>query len=291
MLWGLNNLSQKKPETKPFTNFSVFHDSLITRLKSLSQIQDNFEKRHKDLETKYTDKFSDLRKQLDNRWKQIDKFEASVKSLAEVKQSWKRKFAQKEGELDAVKSTNSELTTQLSSMKRPGQAESLEIKALQARATNAERRLTNAQNQLAATEEKVASMNQKTTIADNKWEARVKEYEARIKAAEERVKRERQGAKERVAELETNIKCVSSITLAFSLISLESCYNRIGHCNAKLTLLTKGTHNLMKYLRLLKGLLLNLSVTLTYELCDYILPSIVVFLPRAFTAHRLSCIS
>lgn len=49
-------------------------------------------------------------------------------------------------------------------------------------------------------------MNQKNTMADNKWDARVKEYEARLKAAEERVKRERQGSKERVAELENNIK-------------------------------------------------------------------------------------
>lgn len=54
----------------------------------------------------------------------------------------------------------------------------------------------------------MAAMNQKTSVADGKWEARVKEYEARLKAAEERVKRERQGAKERVAELESNIKCV-----------------------------------------------------------------------------------
>jgi outer membrane protein TolC len=42
--------------------------------------------------------------------------------------------------------------------------------------------------------------------ADAKWEARVKEYEARLRAAEERVKRERQGGKERVGELEGNMK-------------------------------------------------------------------------------------
>ena len=52
----------------------------------------------------------------------------------------------------------------------------------------------------------MAAMNQKTNIADGKWEARVKEYEVRLKQAEERVKKERQGAKERVAELEGNIK-------------------------------------------------------------------------------------
>ena len=68
--------------------------------------------------------------------------------------------------------------------------------------------MANAQNQLAAAEEKMAAMNQKTTAADSKWEARVKEYESRLRAAEEKVKRERQGYKERVVELETQIKCV-----------------------------------------------------------------------------------
>ncbi len=76
------------------------------------------------------------------------------------------------------------------------------------RANNAERRLANAQNQLAAAEEKMAAMNQKTTAADTKWEARVKEYETRLRAAEEKVKRERQGYKERVVELENQMRCV-----------------------------------------------------------------------------------
>jgi hypothetical protein len=44
-----------------------------------------------------------MRKQLDNRWKQIDKFEASVKAYADTKVTWRRKFSQKEGELEAVK--------------------------------------------------------------------------------------------------------------------------------------------------------------------------------------------
>src|SRR5258708_38652121 len=79
------------------------------------------------------------------------------------------------------------------------------------RANNAERRLANAQNQLAAAEEKMATMNQKTTVADGKWEARVKEYENRLRAAEEKVKRERQGYKERVLELETQIRYASEL--------------------------------------------------------------------------------
>lgn len=170
---------------------------------------------------------NDLRKQLDHRWKQIDKFEASVKTFAEIKTTWRRKLASREGELEAVKvhfviliiafqlilkypqTTNAEMALQLANIKRPGQTtDAMEVRSLSTRAANAERRLNNAQNQLLATEEKVAAMNQRSAAADAKWEARVKEYEARLKAAEERVKRERQGGKERVTELESNLKYV-----------------------------------------------------------------------------------
>ncbi|KAG5634459.1 hypothetical protein H0H81_001876 [Sphagnurus paluster] len=193
-------------ETKPFTNFGVFHDNLITRLKSLSHIQLEFDKRCREVEGRYTERLNDMRKQLDNRWKQIDKFEASVKTYADTKVTWRRKLATKEGELEAIKATNAEMAMQLAAIKRPGQSDAMEVRSLTTRAANAERRLNNAQNQLLATEEKVAAMNQKSAAADAKWEARVKEYEARLKAAEERVKRERQGSKERVAELENNLK-------------------------------------------------------------------------------------
>lgn len=110
-----------------------------------------------------------------------------------------------------VKATTTELQAQLVSIRKPGSADSMEVRALTARATNAERRLTNLQNQLLASEEKVATMNQKTTVADNKWEARVREYESRLRKAEEAVKRERQGAKERVFELEAQLKYVRNI--------------------------------------------------------------------------------
>ncbi|KAF4604411.1 hypothetical protein EYR40_001591 [Pleurotus pulmonarius] len=193
-------------KTPPFTNFSVFHDNLITRLKALSQIQLDFDKRCKEVESKFTKKLADMRKQLDHRWKQIDKFEEAVKGYADAKATWRRKYSSKEGELEAIKATNADLTTQLAAMKKPGQSDAMEVRALSARATNAERRLINAQNLLAASEEKVAEMNQRNASADSKWEARVKEYEARLKAAEEKYKRERQGAKERVNELENNMK-------------------------------------------------------------------------------------
>lgn len=116
---SLNHILQKKSgqaETKPFTNFSVFHDNLITRLKALSQIQLDFDKRCKETETRFTEKMNDMRKQLDNRWKQIDKFEASVKTYAETKATWRRKLATKEGELEAIKVRMSILLHILSSL-------------------------------------------------------------------------------------------------------------------------------------------------------------------------------
>ena len=44
-----------------------------------------------------------MKKQLDFKWKQIDRFETSVKNLTDVKASWRRKYSAKEGELEAVK--------------------------------------------------------------------------------------------------------------------------------------------------------------------------------------------
>ena len=99
-------LQQKKAgqaETKPFTNFAVFHDNLITRLKSLAQIQAGFEKRVKEAEGRYSERLAELKKQLDHRWRQIDKFETSLKSYAEAKAGWRRKLSTKDGELDAAK--------------------------------------------------------------------------------------------------------------------------------------------------------------------------------------------
>ncbi|KAI0806659.1 hypothetical protein C8Q74DRAFT_1189709 [Fomes fomentarius] len=192
-------------KTPPFTNFSVFHDNLITRLKALSHIQSDFEKRVKEAEQRYSDKLNDMRKQLDLRWKQIDKFEASVKTLAEAKATWRKKLSAKEGEIEALQATNAQLQSHVVTRKG-NQADSMEVRSLTARAQNAERRAMNLQNQLLQAEEKLTTVNQKTTAADSKWESRVKEFESRLKTADEKIKRERQGGKERAQELENQLK-------------------------------------------------------------------------------------
>ena len=81
----------------------MFHDNLISRLKQLSQIQLDFDKRVKEAETRYGDKLADMRKQLGVRWQQLDKFEASLKTLADAKALWRKKLAAKDGEVEALK--------------------------------------------------------------------------------------------------------------------------------------------------------------------------------------------
>lgn len=81
----------------------MFHDNLITRLKALSQIQLDFDKRCKEAEARFTERFNDMRKQMDSRWRQLDKFEMSVKAIAEAKAAWRKKMSVKEGEIEGLK--------------------------------------------------------------------------------------------------------------------------------------------------------------------------------------------
>lgn len=57
----------------------------------------------KDAETRYAEKLGDIKKQLDNRWKQIDKFEGSLKTYADTKSTWRRKMNAKDGEIEAMR--------------------------------------------------------------------------------------------------------------------------------------------------------------------------------------------
>lgn len=101
-----------------------------------------------------------------------------------------------------------ELDSQLTLLRRQPAASDVptEIRALTARANQAERRATVAQNQLAQMEERLANQHDRNGSAEMKWETRIKEYERLLKEANEKFKRERQGAKERVSELEATIK-------------------------------------------------------------------------------------
>lgn len=107
-----------------------------------------------------------------------------------------------------LQSTNATLTAQLGTVKSSPNSRDAELRAANSKFINSERRIINYQNQLASAEETNAQLIEKHQTAEQKWEARVKEYENRLKAAEEKIKRERQGAKERIAELDNHIKWV-----------------------------------------------------------------------------------
>ena len=40
---------------------------------------------------------------MESRWRQLDKFETSVKAIAEAKSTWRKKMSAKEGEIEALK--------------------------------------------------------------------------------------------------------------------------------------------------------------------------------------------
>lgn len=76
---------------------------MISKLKALSQIQLEFDKKTKETEGRIGEQYNIVKKRLDNYSKQIDNFEKAVKAALETRQTWRRKFMAKEGELEALK--------------------------------------------------------------------------------------------------------------------------------------------------------------------------------------------
>ncbi|GAK64488.1 uncharacterized protein PAN0_005d2702 [Moesziomyces antarcticus] len=197
---------KREAELKPFTNFDVFHTSLLGRLRRVFDTQLGVDQKAKELEAKLLERYNALKRQQDTRFRQIDRFEASIKVATDKQGQWRQRLVSKQAELDAVKATNGELLQQISSLKTRNTlstpADNTKLTALTTRANTAERRLQTALSQASQAEERLAEAKVKYGEGEGKWAARIKELELRCKAAEERVKRERQGAKERVAELE-----------------------------------------------------------------------------------------
>lgn len=86
---------------------------------------------------------------------------------------------------------------------------STEVRTLQSRANSAEKRSATLANQLLALQEASANHESRHQTAVSKWEARVREYEKRLREAGEMIKVEKQGGKERVADLEQQLRSAS----------------------------------------------------------------------------------
>ncbi|KAK4687765.1 hypothetical protein P7C73_g2352, partial [Tremellales sp. Uapishka_1] len=184
-------------------NFGVFRDTLLLRLRSMNQVRSDFEKRVKETESSVEQRMTSLKKQLEQKWRALDNFEASVKKLEMTRMQWRSKYSIKDGELESAKARNTELASLLASSKAGSSTDSsTQLRSLTERAQAAEKRAVTASNQLAMLEARIAEMQAKAGQAENKWEARVKEYENRLRIAGEKIKTEKQGGKERAAQLE-----------------------------------------------------------------------------------------
>ncbi|WRT67702.1 uncharacterized protein IL334_004674 [Kwoniella shivajii] len=202
----VNKFLGKDDSTTP-ANFTIFRDTLVQKLKSMIQVRVDFERKIKDTESSVEQRMAALKKQLEQKWRALDNFEAAVKKLELTKLQWKSKLAMKEGELDAVKAKNQELSSQMTSNRTSTiTSSSSEIRSLTQRAESAEKRAMNSSNQLAQLEARLAELQSKSGQAENKWEARVKEYENRLRIAGEKIKTEKQGGKERALQLEAQVR-------------------------------------------------------------------------------------
>lgn len=78
-----------------------------------------------------------------------------------------------------------------------------------ARASSAEKRLKATEDQYQLLRDKFENGKVKTSSAEEQWMARLRELQKRNQELEEKAKRERQGAKERIRELEHTIRSVA----------------------------------------------------------------------------------
>ena len=153
---------------------------------------------------------SDIKKQQDGQLRQLNRLEQQLKTAADKQGIWRSRIVAKQAELDAAKATNSELHSQISSLKTrtilSSPSSNSKLTTLTSRANNAERKLQQAQSSQHSAEERLDDVKRKHEVDESKWAARIKELELRCKAAEEKANRDRQSARERVKALEDQKK-------------------------------------------------------------------------------------
>ncbi|KNF01889.1 hypothetical protein PSTG_05006 [Puccinia striiformis f. sp. tritici PST-78] len=202
-------------DAKPFMNFTVFHESIINRLKSLGAMQSGFDTKIKEVEKKLEKQYTSLKRQHDSRMRQLDQFETTIKAATDTQRQWRARLTTKQGEVEAARETCNELQKQISSLKTrasiagtsPGSI--TEQRQALTKINTLEKKLSATQNQLKLTEEKFNGAKVKVSTVESSWQARLKELQDRNKELEEKVKREKKSAKERKIDLDnqvTNLK-------------------------------------------------------------------------------------
>ncbi|CAH7686023.1 hypothetical protein PPACK8108_LOCUS20620 [Phakopsora pachyrhizi] len=187
---GNKKSSSTSASVKPFSNFSAFQESIVSKLKSLGSVQSGFDIKIKEVERRLEKQYASLKRQHDSRMRQLDGFESEV---------------------DAARETCGELQKQIESLRQrasiagssPGSI--TEQRQANNKVSQLEKRLHATQIQLKTTEEKFKEAKIKVSTVEASWQARLKELQERNRELEEKVKRERQGAKERKNELDSQV--------------------------------------------------------------------------------------
>ncbi|KAI8452859.1 hypothetical protein BY996DRAFT_3019856 [Phakopsora pachyrhizi] len=201
--------SSTSASVKPFSNFSAFQESIVSKLKSLGSVQSGFDIKIKEVERRL-EKHS-LKRQHDSRMRQLDGFESTLKAASDTQKQWRARLTTKQGEVDAARETCGELQKQIESLRQrasiagssPGSI--TEQRQANNKVSQLEKRLHATQIQLKTTEEKFKEAKIKVSTVEASWQARLKELQERNRELEEKVKRERQGAKERKNELDSQV--------------------------------------------------------------------------------------
>ncbi|GBB97295.1 hypothetical protein RclHR1_02960008 [Rhizophagus clarus] len=180
---------------KPSANFGLFNEHLLSKLKTLTHVHNTFDRRAKEIDNRWQEQYESLKNQMDIKLRLLNKLEGTVHKATATQKDWREQAKRNQGELEAAKNMNEELTDQLSIMREQLD----ELKTANSRAEEAE-------SKLRESERRARNIESKMKEEERKWTGRLKDSEYREKQSEERLKVEKQGAKEKVESLIENIK-------------------------------------------------------------------------------------
>jgi hypothetical protein len=103
--WLLRKASKltgfQRKEVRPQTNFGVFQDLLLLRIKRLLSLKRDVEKAVGETQRKWEAKYSSLQHNQDSRLRQLDRLESALKNAQDTQRAWKARLVMKSSEIDA----------------------------------------------------------------------------------------------------------------------------------------------------------------------------------------------
>ncbi|CAH1761916.1 3981_t:CDS:10 [Entrophospora sp. SA101] len=184
---------------KPSTNFKLFHEQLLSKLKTISAAYNNFDSRVKEIVIRWQEQYESLKNQMDLKISHIAKLENAINKIASNQEHWKEQARKAQNELEITKSTNEELNDQMSSLRQ--QLE--ELRNVKLHANELENKLKEGERQIRIIESKFKD-------DERKWEMKLKDLEFKDMQSVERFKNEAQTSKERIDSLNETLKDIET---------------------------------------------------------------------------------